>query len=248
MSSVVNCSLALTQLRPEGWRSLGRPCERPRLCDRIRSLLVNSSGTSGRSIRLFSRSPTPRPARISIARVILATMLTLVLLSSVAPLSSLSTSHECQMACCAGKPSHTSGSCSVAFATDEQNESADEPQQEHATHGDVHDVSGSTSETTASSGHHTTKHHSPRKSLPTNEYSRILNVVSQTITSPCSPECPAAASAPTQLRRPRDAGAMSLTDRPRPPTLVLPKRSFSEALSLSAERRRQIRPRAPPVL
>jgi hypothetical protein len=175
-------------------------------------------------------------------------MLALVLLSGVAPLNTLSRSHQCRMACCAGKSPHAEGSCSVAFATETQEEPAKEQVEEHAAHSHhAHQhASGATSEI-ASSDHDASKHQTAQPPSSGKKSSRTLNVASQAMTTPCSPECAAAASASMQLPRPRDAAAMSVAGNPRPPTLLVFKKEFSTVLPPSAERRRQLRPRAPPL-
>jgi hypothetical protein len=197
---------------------------------------------------LLSRLRSTRPARISFARTILATMLALALLSGIAPLNSLSRSHQCRMACCAGKSPHAEGSCSVALATETEEESTDEQVEAHAAHShDAHQhASGANSEKIASSDHDASKHLTAQHSSSGKKSSRTLKVASQAMTRPCSTECAAAVSASTQLPRPRDAAAMSAAGNPRPPTLSIFKKEFSIALSPSAERRRQIHPRAPP--
>jgi hypothetical protein len=201
-----------------------------------------------------------RPARISFARTILATMLALVLLSGIAPLNALSRSHQCRMACCAGKSPHAEGSCSVAFVTETQEEPSDEQAEEqaeeqveeqaaHSHHAHQHAASA-TSEKIASSGGDAAQHHPAQHSSSGKKSSRTLNVAAaQAMTPPCSPECAAAtAPASTQLPRPRDAAAMSVAGNPRPPTLSIFKKEFSTVLPPSAERRRQLHPRAPPSL
>jgi hypothetical protein len=197
---------------------------------------------------LLSRLRHIRPAGISFARTILAAMLALVLLAGVAPLNTLSRSHQCRMACCAGKSPHAEGSCSVALATETQEEEpAGEQVEEHAAHSQhSHQHAASQTSEIASSNNdalmrQTAQHPSAKKS------SRTLNVASQAMTTPCSRECAAATtSASTQLPRPRDAAAMSVSGNPRPPTLAIFKKEFSTVLPMSAERRRQLHPRAPP--
>jgi hypothetical protein len=198
---------------------------------------------------LFSHLRSTCSAPKAIARTILATLLALVLLSGIAPLNSLSRSHQCRMACCAGKSPHAEGSCSVALANENQAEPADEQVEENAARSHhAHHVSGATSEKLASSEHDGAKHHRAQHSSPGKKSSPTLNAVSQVVTTPCSPECSAGALASTQLPRPRDAAAMSAAGNPRPPTLTRFKKELSTILSPSAERRRQIRPRAPPRL
>lgn len=157
---------------------------------------------------LFSRLRFLRPAQTSLARIILATMLTLVVLASVVPLNSLASSPKCRMACCLAKLSHGSDSCRAPFASKDQTESADGQDKES---------------------------------------SQPQSIASQAMTAPCSPECVAAASASMQLRRPRDAAAVSSTSKLQTITLVRFKKDSSELIRPSAERRRRIHPRAPPV-
>jgi hypothetical protein len=192
-----------------------------------------------------------RPARISFARIILATMLALVLLSGVAPLNTLSRSHQCHMACCAGKSPHAEGSCSVTFATatQEEEETPNEQVEEHAAHSQhTHQhASSAPSEKIASSDNDASMRQTAQHTSSGKKSSRTLNVASQAMTTPCSPECAAAAtSASTQLPRPRDAAAMSMAGNPRPPPLSIFKKEFSTVLPPSTEGRRQLHPRAPP--
>jgi hypothetical protein len=175
-------------------------------------------------------------------------MLVLVLLAGVVPFSALSASHECAMACCAGKPPHMAGSCSVAFVSEEQAEPSAEPGEEDSAH-DVHMAhsTGATSQAVASVEHHasagrSSSHHSKsagKESLPTR------SVAAQAITTPCSPECAAAFS---QVRRPRDPALIAINARPRPPTRRLFTGCFTSPSPKSAEVRRLSRPRAPPRL
>jgi hypothetical protein len=150
-------------------------------------------------------------------------LLLLVLLAGIAPFGSLA-SHRCQMACCLGKAPHAEGSCSVAFMSEEKEEAANDQGEEH-------------------SDHHA--HHSTAQASSSKSSSQNLSVAAQVITTPCSPECAAAASAST--RSPREAAAMSVAARPRPPSAALYKKDFSGTLLPSGERRQRIRPRAPPI-
>jgi hypothetical protein len=176
-------------------------------------------------------------------------MLMLVMLAGAVPFSSLASSHECGMACCVGKPSHMAGSCSTALGDEEQAEPPVEPGDEHAAHSDhaMH-LSGGDSQAVASTKHHETAkpsstHHSKSGAK---ESIRTARIASQAMTTPCSPECAAAASASTQVRRPRDPASSSIATKPRPPTLLSFASHQAKPLRKSAERRRLSRPRAPP--
>ncbi|MDT4969680.1 MAG: hypothetical protein QOJ64_4417 [Acidobacteriota bacterium] len=181
----------------------------------------------------------------------MAAMLGLVLLSAIAPLSSFSSSHQCHMACCAGKAPHAEGSCSVAFAseiepnaTDDGEEAVEEPSA-HAHHG----ASAPAEESVSHDSHNVASRHSAHHSSSAHtESSQSLTAASPAMTAPCSPECAAAAVAPTHSRRPRDGAAMAFACSPRPPTLVLIRNVISDIVLPSSESRRQVRPRAPPPL
>jgi len=169
---------------------------------------------------------TANRRRASVGQIILAMMLLLVLLAGVAPFSSLA-SHRCQMACCIGKSPHAEGSCSVAFMS-EETEEATAQDAEHSAHQHAH-------------------HSSAQQSSSRKEASPTASVAAQIITTPCSPECAAAAAASTRSPRPRTTALMTTATRARPPGVALCKRDFSKTLLPSTGRRQRIRPRAPPL-
>ena len=169
--------------------------------------------------------------RTSIARILLATMLTLVLLAGVIPFSSLASSHECGMACCAGKPSHMAGSCSTAFSTEE--EAA--PDDEHSAHGHAMHLSGAAK--------HSSAHHSTSGVKSTRKPSVASPAA---LTTPCSPECAAAAPGYSQVRRPRAPASLVVAARLHSPPRRLCAGHFTVPTPQSAEARRILRPRAPP--
>lgn len=176
---------------------------------------------------MFSSLRPATPTRASLARTVLATLLVLVLLAGVAPFSSFSSSsHACQMECCAGKPPHEAGSCSVAFAKGSKSKA-------HAEHNEQ-------------AAHHSAQHqtHQPSSGEKSTETASIAPL---TMTTPCSPACAAISLGSTQLRRQRETAALSSANRPRPPTAVIFNKDFYRVLLPSAERRRQVRPRAPPL-
>lgn len=202
---------------------------------------------------MLSVSRPTSPALKSLARITLATMLLLVLLAGAVPFSSLSSSHECGMACCAGKPSHMAGSCSTALIDEEHEaETPAEPNDDddaHSAHGHNMRLSGATSQADTSNKLHQSTGRTSARYLKSGikESPPTASVHSQAMTTPCSPEC-AAASVSTQVRRPRDPAAASINLRPRPPTSYLLAGCFTVPSPKSAEGRRLSHPRAPPVL
>lgn len=175
---------------------------------------------------MLSSVRTANQRRASIGQIILAVMLLLALLAGVAPFGSLA-SHRCQMACCIGKAPHAEGSCSVAFMSEKKVEAADDQVEERSEH------------------HHA--HNSETQPLSGKDSSQNLSVAAQVITTPCSPECAAAAEASTRSPRPRETAAMPVAAHPRPPSATLFKKDFSKPLLPSDESRHRIRPRAPPI-
>lgn len=165
--------------------------------------------------------PVPRrasiKARASIARIILAAALVVVVLAGAVPPGSFASSHECGMACCAGKPAHEAGSCSTALGNDD---------------GDAH----------AAHGHHSSAHHSTAK-----ESRRATKVTARALTKPCSPECAAAAYSSSQVRRPRHAASVVVKAQSRPHTIRSFVRHSAALTPKSADHARQARPRAPPA-
>lgn len=206
---------------------------------------------------MLSASRHLRPLRtgaLAIARITLALLLLVVLLAGVLPLGSLASAHECGMACCAGKPAHMAGSCSVAFETEEDAdaETPAAPVEEHSSH--HHHAAHSSAATPATQGADQADHaakkssaHHSKGSVKSSHKERV--VTAKTMTTPCSPGCAAAASfGSSQGRRPRELASLVITLKPRAPTGRLFNRSFTVPVRKSAEARRRLRPRAPPSL
>ena len=167
-------------------------------------------------------------ARASIARIILASALALVVLAGVVPPEAFASSHQCAMACCVGKAPHMAGSCSTSLGDDENQAQA--PNDEHAAHGHA-----------AHASQHSSAHHSTHK-----DSRRTLSVAVRALTKPCSPECVAAAFNSSQVRRPRHAASVVVKARHRPPTARSFVGQHVELPPKSADHVRQARPRAPP--
>lgn len=187
------------------------------------------------------------PARASIPRIVLAAMLALALLSGIAPLNALSSSsHECNMSCCLSKSPHAAGSCSVAFASDEEAATPDESDREQTAHrGHAEHIS----QTIAShEGYKPAKRSSAHHSSTGKATSQRVSVRAQALTTPCAPECAAAAPLSTQTRRPRDPAAQAFAGKLRPAILTFFVSHFSNTWSPSAARHRLMPPRAPPLL
>lgn len=186
------------------------------------------------------------PTRAAIPRIFLAAMLALALLSGIFPLNALSSSHECTMSCCVGKSPHEAGSCSVAFADNEEAATSDDLEHEQTAHS-AH--AGHISQTPAPhEGHKRAKQSSKQQSKSGKATAQNLSVRAQALTKPCAPECAAAAaSASTQTRRPRDTAAQTNAGKPSPTIITFNASHFSNTWQPCAAKRKLLPPRAPPL-
>lgn len=198
----------------------------------------------------------PRLLEMS-ARIILASTLVLALLTGVAPLNALSSAPSCSMPCCA---SVTEGGACATGACHSKISGHQQPKRPPVKSGDSHSShcgsmrkAGASSEDAATSLHNitveadskTAQHQHPASSdaLP-----QRTGVIKAALTKPCPPECCAGASAFAQLRRSRDASALSHNTRPRPPTIA-GHLHRSELLPPTDDAwLRGSNPRAPPLL
>lgn len=206
---------------------------------------------------MLSRLRTAHSTVTGIARLSVAALLALLMLAALIPADALSAGHPCRMDCCAGKPAHEAGSCNAQLPSVEEDESPTAAiTDEHAAHHDGMMASGEMVETvvvdtTVSSGHcetptpAATKHPASRRTPK--QQPRQTNVTAQAFTTPCSADCAAAVLSLARVRRPREAVALSIAINPRPPTLVTCSSVLLNHKFSSAERRRQSRPRAPPI-
>lgn len=163
------------------------------------------------------------------ARIILAGALVLALLTGIAPLNALSFASSCSMPCCASVTE--GGACATGACHSKISGHApkEQPREKsggsHSSHCGSMRKDGAPSADSASLLHTSTvkvdtplaKHRHPasRDARP-----QRTGVIKGALTKPCPPECCAGASAFTQVRRSRDASALSHNTRPRPPTIA----------------------------
>ena len=201
---------------------------------------------------MLSRLCNARSTGIGVARIFIVMVLTLVLLAGLIPSGALSAARICKMACCAGKLLHEAGACKAVLPSAGPDEALPETDaDEHAAHDGMQMASAPTErvvETITPTGHCQTaqpslaQHPAPRRAQ-----AEQASLAAQAFTTPCSAECAVAALALMQVRRPREPAALSIAITPRPPTLIARADSINILLPSSAERRRQSRPRAPPI-
>jgi hypothetical protein len=206
------------------------------------------------------RLHTARSTCTGIARISLVLMLALVLVAGLIPSGALSASQSCKMACCAGKPPHEAGACH-AFLTNAVQTETTQPTDadEHAARHHEMQMPGAdverATEPTLSSDHcqataqlASIHQASAPSTAPGSEPRQRPGLAARSFTTRCSEECAAAALMLVQLRRPREVAALAIAAlRPRAPTLISKAHSLFNLKTSSAELRRRIRPRAPPV-
>ncbi len=188
---------------------------------------------------------------LRVLRAILATLLLIALLWSIVPVT-FASSPMCTLACCAGRRPHASDSCihglchasPISHARASHVHRQVPAQQSERLCGLVR----ITGRTTVALGKKSTM-------LPFDISSELRRArhppeaerVSTALGKPCQPDCCAGTFRSSSQSRPRDTGAISHADKPRPPSSALHEHSsFSRAQALDALCRRS-RPRGPPI-
>jgi hypothetical protein len=187
----------------------------------------------------------------------MAGAIALALLAGIAPLNVLSSAPACAMPCCASVGEGgacATGACHSKISGHARNE---QPQvksdDSHSSHCGSMRMAGAPSKVTVSSLHASTveadsstaRHRHPASG---DALSPKTGVVYGAFTKPCPPECCAGASAFAQVRRSRDASALSHSLRPRPPTIDGHLHLTNTLLPTDDARLRGSSPRAPPLL
>jgi len=201
------------------------------------------------------RERTGSLLRSSVARIFLATLFSLALLSGVAPAGPLSAGRFCSMPCCAGKAPHAAGSClggSCHARLAVRRKSA--PEKFCGLRPRLSLTTRLRTDRSANSDYRATREAADALNANSttsdvrDASTKDAHVAHAALTHTCPPDCGACASAPAQLRRPHDAAALSEAGRARAPThssLSPHAQTFTPALSSPRER---ANPRAPPSL
>ena len=192
------------------------------------------------------------------ARIILAGTLVLALLTGIAPLNVISsTASSCSMPCCVSVTEGgacATGACHSKVSGHEQKEKPPvKSDNSHSSHCSSMRMAGAPSEDTASSLHSITIETDlspPQHQLMASRDApaQRTGIISKAFAKPCPPECCAGTSAFTQVRRSRDASALSQNLRPRPPTVAGHLNRAEIPLPTDDARLRGSNPRAPPLL
>lgn len=187
------------------------------------------------------------------ARVIVALVLSLTLLSSIAPIETLSSKHLCTMECCKGKPPHLAGECNVSFASVKKKKAPEEPL--CGAH-DQHDLApdsqaDDTVEDTNSSCHMGGMNASYARAPSHGEQKQTSqpSVAARSMSEPCVPGCGSGALSVSHLNSFRKSVALAYAIKPRPPTCAgYLHHDANGAIFTSAAYLERTRPRGPPVV
>jgi hypothetical protein len=201
------------------------------------------------------------------ARAFLAIALVLAVAASVVPLDIVSAAHSCSMPCCQGMDGADGGACPfnhpgkakpAAPAQAEQMRGAKAATAE--THSDgmnMHDMGHAHASQHAAHNergevkveHPGGQHVSPRNTPQTTNAPKETSesVTSAVISRPCPSDCGAFLNSSTQLRRTRDAAALSYKLQPRPPDMTGLVQDSATIVNTAAALCRQYPPRAPPA-
>jgi hypothetical protein len=188
-----------------------------------------------------------------VARVILGATLLLSILWANIPTASLASGPMCHLACCAGRAPHAAGSCMNgschAFLKSRVKTSRihlqlpfHESEQlcglpRSTTGNSVASLRGSTALALAASSERARGSRAPD----------AASVSMSTVGKPCQPDCGTGTFSSSSQSRPRDSGAISYRDKPRPPSTARHEHSsFSRAKTLDALCQSS-RPRGPPI-
>lgn len=212
-------------------------------------------------------------ARARIVRALLAVALSLAVLASAVPPEIASAGHHCPMPCCqgagAGRGGCADGSCHVDLSNLAKPAKPAKPvKSAKSVESDpvcgaekllsrlkaVPPVRLAPAASEPSHGHH--GHGSvendevveqPSQQYESGRHATTPQMRAAAVSKPCAPGCGAAATSFTQLRRTRDAAALSFKLRPRPPSSKVRACEDERHTYASSAWRRPCRPRGPPL-
>jgi hypothetical protein len=191
------------------------------------------------------------------ARICLAALLLVSVLSNAIPLGSASGHHLCMKDCCAGKPPHEAGSCMMNAC-----ETNPLPQKEitkpddpicdsHAAvpkHAGMLPAGMGEDKVNAQHQASVNEFDFATDDRSTANPTNTPSIESATFSKPCPPDCGSATFSSTNQNKRHDSAALSFAERPRPPSVnALPDASFLRRIKLEVLCR-QSQPRAPPKI
>jgi hypothetical protein len=205
-------------------------------------------------------------------RIVVAVVLVLSFLSGIAPFKSASAGNLCTMACCAGLPPHSAGSCHMEMPaagkltreTKPEPKQASEPESDklcglrEPENGAPGDVAAGTiglndnaeawlnlDAVTVDASDHCQVNSQTEETQPANDSNQVANIAAHSFAKPCPPECGSGATG-SGVRRAPDAATLVQNARPRSTFVRKYSRHSQDFLFVSAWGE-QVRPRGPPL-
>lgn len=161
------------------------------------------------------RRPSRRLKIINTVKLVLAVMLLVGFLSSIAPLASVSAGSMCTLECCAGRAPHVAGSCmdGACQAPLLTHSKAARSHQAKLDHGDQ--LCGLNHAVVVKSLAQMRAKHAP----PQVKTDEVTAAAAAAFVKPCQPDCGACASGFTNPNRQKNSAAIADAARPRRPTV-----------------------------
>lgn len=184
-----------------------------------------------------------RSMAIRVAKLVLATMLALALLSGSVPFTTISAAPMCTLTCCAGRLPHAAGSCMGGACDTGLLRPKKSPKHAH------NNIALQEAEPLCGLKRITSLAIRPQNQDQSNTAGseQSESVTAAVVITPCQPDCGGCVSGSTNQNRQRDTTALSHALRPRPPSskqLAIASREFVNTLLVVCA---QSRPRAPPA-
>ena len=186
----------------------------------------------------MDRTQSKRSGTISMARVVLASVLLTAFFSGIVPIASVSAGSMCHLECCAGRAPHASGSCMNGSCQATLIRSQAVAKSRHARADQSEKLCGLARKIEAKSFARLRVAASPQTS-PTQLAVAFKN--------PCQPDCGGCTSAFTNSKRQRNSAALAGANRPRPPTDTHLSDFRHRRIHLLKTKCRQSAPRGPPL-
>jgi hypothetical protein len=234
---------------------------------------MSQSSVSSSQVVKVHLSNSARIKLVFLPRIVVAIVLVLALLSGIVPFRSASAGNLCTMACCAGLPPHTAGSCHMEMPApgNLSRETTPEPASESepdklcglrepengapdVTAGAIriNDDNGESSSlnldaVTVDASDHCRVHSQTEEAgtQPAGDSNQVANIAAHSFAKPCPPECGGGATG-SGVRRPPDAATLVQNARPKSTFVRKYPRHSQDSLFVSACGA-QVRPRGPPL-
>jgi hypothetical protein len=186
----------------------------------------------------MDRVNSRRVRLMSMARVLLASVLLTAFLSGMVPLASVSAGSMCNLECCAGRAPHASGSC--------MNGSCQATLTAHPA-AKIHQAKPDQTEKFCGLARKIKAKNLARTRVKASRQTSPNQLLAAAFENPCQPDCGGCAAGFTNSKRQRNSAAIAGANRPRPPTDIHSSDFSSHRTRILKAQCRQGAPRGPPL-